>query len=346
MNFSHMGQSTRSIVSSLFALVVACACADSTSSCSPPKELQTAELGAALLQLSGTARHAGKHAIREPSQSVSTEAAHGAEEVELNELGGELTNGDDGEDIANAEDADAPQGADSHADSRDIRASLLQRDSFLTLDEHGYRSVVASRSNRAMRKFVEHLAEDMSLSIVDPGGLSGMVPYYSGQRSTQSFRALRSELLSTARMKDGWLESIGSDAEPISITQGNSHRSKSMPAFARPKKTKTLKKTKPKKRDPVSSLLQTGVVEHHSHQASSSTSMLSAATSSLLSVATKVAQAVPDIAVALLGSTTVVLMCALGCVGYLFYLDVRKRVDQRPEPEYQWLNRLKPPSEK
>lgn len=77
------------------------------------------------------------------------------------------------------------------------------------LNEKGYLSVVRQRSNAKMTNFVKRLAADMSLEIVDPGGLNGMVPFYSGQKAKQSFSALQAELLSTARLGRGWLVKKG-----------------------------------------------------------------------------------------------------------------------------------------
>jgi hypothetical protein len=73
------------------------------------------------------------------------------------------------------------------------------------LSEEGYYALASSRSNRKMERFIERVAIDLDLQLTDVGGLKGVVPYYSGQKDTQSFDALQRELLTTAADPEGWL---------------------------------------------------------------------------------------------------------------------------------------------
>jgi len=110
---------------------------------------------------------------------------------------------DDGE----AEDDEAI-GRISKAAGKKVSAMASQKASVGTrvgLSEKGYLDVARLRSNDEMKTFVKRFISELSLKVTDPGGLTGLVPYYSGRKAVQSFASLRIELLSTARKRDGWL---------------------------------------------------------------------------------------------------------------------------------------------
>jgi hypothetical protein len=241
-------------------------------------------------------------------EADSTEEDDTSEVDEDNE-DADSTNGDDnGEDVMEEND-DTEDDTPTTAKRAAKMVSLMDMAGMLSvervpLDETGYLGVASTRDNRKMERFVERLASDMALTVVDPGGLKGMVPFYSGRKATQSFEALQAELLSTARVSDGWVQRDDEQAEPISIAQ----------------KTKTVRRKK--RREHL--LLQTGAAERHikEHRRSAPVSLLSRA-----------ATQVPDLAVALFGSRTLVLVCAVGLLACLFALDERKRTGGGTEYE-------------
>jgi len=157
------------------------------------------------------------------------------------------------------------------------------------LNEDGYVDVANSRSNRRMERFVERLADEMSLMIVDEGGLKGLVPYYSGQKATQSFESLQAELLSTARMTDGWV-------------------------------SRKHKKRRKERMHTEANLLQTDASQHKAHHSAES----SRPALSLLS-AVRAVHKVPDLAVAVFGSRTIVLGCTMALIIALICVDEKKR---------------------
>jgi len=191
-----------------------------------------------------------------------------------------------------------------------------------TLNENGYLNIASARSNRKMERFVKRLIDEMSFEIIDVGGLKGMVPFYSGQKATQSFEALTAELLSTARMSDGWLLRAGGR--------------KAHPSTATMHQNKKVKKGKP------ALLLQTNQTkqpEHHEKPARAHADSHFPQVSLLSSAATgavRVVHKVPDLAVALFGSRTLIVLCTVGLVGCIFCLDERKRTGgKHMDHEYQ-----------
>lgn len=79
-----------------------------------------------------------------------------------------------------------------------------------SLNEDGYRSIAKLKDDREMAEFISRVAEDLGYDIRDPGGLNGVVPYYSGKKAIQSFKALKTEISKVAKDKKGWLTKAGS----------------------------------------------------------------------------------------------------------------------------------------
>jgi len=224
-----------------------------------------------------------------------------------------LTELDEDGDSADTEDVDADEVADSEDDDDEPSVAEMKRRSLVTvmdmieadeepLNENGYLDVVSFNNNRKMERFVTRLVDEMSLQIVDPGGLKGMVPYYSGQKSTQSFRNLQSELLSTARMGDGWL-----------VKKRNKNRQSS-------RFTKGV-------------LLQTDATQHTTQHKSKGTTEQVSLLGLVSTRASKAVHKVPDLAMALFGSRTAVVLCSIGLVACLFCLDERNRTSKGVEYE-------------
>jgi hypothetical protein len=75
------------------------------------------------------------------------------------------------------------------------------------LNERGYQSVATLKNNDAMKEFVRRAVADLGFHVANSGGLAGIVPFYSGERSTQSFAKLRADLVSAVRSRQPWVAS-------------------------------------------------------------------------------------------------------------------------------------------
>lgn len=67
-----------------------------------------------------------------------------------------------------------------------------------SFDEHGYQSVVALKSNEAMKAYIRQALDRQHRSVLDEGALSGFTQYYSGVISSQSWERLQQELATAA----------------------------------------------------------------------------------------------------------------------------------------------------
>lgn len=63
-----------------------------------------------------------------------------------------------------------------------------------SLDEDGYQAVAALRNSRAMWFFIRRVVEANNAEVTDEGKFNGLVPFYSGEASIQSFARLNEEL--------------------------------------------------------------------------------------------------------------------------------------------------------
>lgn len=95
-----------------------------------------------------------------------------------------------------------------------------------TLNEDGYESVAKLKNNAEMKTFIQRVVDDMGGRVVDEPGFNGVVPYYSGQRATQTFAALRAEISSAPTSAKAWVE-MDSDAIPDASTQNGGSESQS-----------------------------------------------------------------------------------------------------------------------
>jgi len=92
------------------------------------------------------------------------------------------------------------------------------------ISEDGYLEVVSERSNKKMEHFVKRVATSMSFRIIDEGSLKGMVPYYSGQKATQSLAAMRRELLKASLKKRSWLAKKSRPKHVLLQTEASQHQ--------------------------------------------------------------------------------------------------------------------------
>jgi len=100
----------------------------------------------------------------------------------------------------------------SFLDPSDHFATGLITGSTATLDEKGYKSVSELKNNTEMTTFIQRVVNEMGGYITDEAGFNGVVPYYSGERATQSFVALRQEILSAPMAKKPWVKMDSEDS--------------------------------------------------------------------------------------------------------------------------------------
>jgi hypothetical protein len=83
-----------------------------------------------------------------------------------------------------------------------------------SLDEKGYLAVAKLKNQKQMQIFINRIIDDRGLYLVDEGGLKGFVPYYSGAKATQTFKALNEEIdKALQKKKKGWV----SDKDMMSL---------------------------------------------------------------------------------------------------------------------------------
>jgi len=88
------------------------------------------------------------------------------------------------------------------------------------LNKEGYEQVAAAKDNDAMTDYVARTMESLNLIIrgqKGKPGFKGMIPYYSGEKGSRTFGALKTELLRVARLPGGWCTQRGNSA-PLSKT--------------------------------------------------------------------------------------------------------------------------------
>jgi len=92
------------------------------------------------------------------------------------------------------------------------KQAVMQADG-VSLNEGGYKEIAALKNQREMTQFVKRVAKFLGYKITSEWKLNGVVPYYSGKKAKQSFKALKAELVKTAmKGKQGWAKKVGADA--------------------------------------------------------------------------------------------------------------------------------------
>lgn len=102
------------------------------------------------------------------------------------------------------------------------RSWLTRKGASSPLNEVGLAAVASLHDNLEMEKFVSRVAaEMMDLEVVDRQQLSGMVPFYSGQKAKKGFDVLLNELETVRKANNSWLslrhkslEHAGEDCMP------------------------------------------------------------------------------------------------------------------------------------
>lgn len=93
--------------------------------------------------------------------------------------------------------------SNNHAVPAVEAAHLPNRD----LSEDGYQELADTKNDTLMKDFIRRYLATNNLEVADEGSLSGLVPYYSGSVSSQSFKALQAELQNVS-----WTAPLGSSA--------------------------------------------------------------------------------------------------------------------------------------
>jgi len=76
-----------------------------------------------------------------------------------------------------------------------------------TLDKSGYSEVLALKSDAEMRNFIIRVAHSCQLKVVDEGGLTGAVPWFSGTTAEGSIENIKTALFTAllASSRDHWV---------------------------------------------------------------------------------------------------------------------------------------------
>lgn len=92
----------------------------------------------------------------------------------------------------------------------------------VNLDEQGYKEVAETKDPQQMEFFVRRIASQMGLRVREQGGLQGIIPFYDGENSVQTFEALHAEL---ERVSDenGWVTSEASGVSAPLTDVGYKH---------------------------------------------------------------------------------------------------------------------------
>merc|ERR1719359_1488399 len=120
------------------------------------------------------------------------------------------------------------------------------------LNERGYKGVAKLRSQKQMEIYVRRLVASQGLYVVDDGALKGMVPYYSGAKATQSFKALTTEIeKAEKKKKHSWVSSTykpPKEEPPPRIEEEEEGEPEARPSLSdlvvKPKKNNEKKKKK------------------------------------------------------------------------------------------------------
>jgi hypothetical protein len=83
------------------------------------------------------------------------------------------------------------------------------------LNSEGYVMVANARDARQMESFMLRLISGMDLHVRDHGGLLGVIPFYDGEKSFQSFDSMKEELLRTIKYQNGWVTAQGASVTSI-----------------------------------------------------------------------------------------------------------------------------------
>jgi hypothetical protein len=72
------------------------------------------------------------------------------------------------------------------------------------LDLQGYVMIACVRNDQEMRTYARRICKNLEIKIIDEGGFEGMIKYFSGAATFQSFETLESELKAAAKAPHSW----------------------------------------------------------------------------------------------------------------------------------------------
>lgn len=78
-----------------------------------------------------------------------------------------------------------------------------------SLDDEGYMKVASTKDPRQMEMYMLRLIYGMGLQVQDHAGLLGVIPYYDGEKSFQSFLGLKDEVLRNLKHQNSWVTAKG-----------------------------------------------------------------------------------------------------------------------------------------
>jgi hypothetical protein len=72
------------------------------------------------------------------------------------------------------------------------------------LNLQGYVEIACVRNDQEMRTYASRICNNLEIKIIDEGGFEGMIKYFSGAATFQSFDSLVSELKAAAEAPNSW----------------------------------------------------------------------------------------------------------------------------------------------
>lgn len=78
-----------------------------------------------------------------------------------------------------------------------------------SLDDEGYLKVASTKDPRQMEMYMLRLIYGMGLQVQDHAGLLGVIPYYDGEKSFQSFLSMKDEVLRNLKHENSWVAAKG-----------------------------------------------------------------------------------------------------------------------------------------
>jgi len=112
--------------------------------------------------------------------------------------------------------------SDSRSGSQDAAGTNLMLPISASLDEDGYKKIANSKSGVQMRIFIRRVLGKLGLKVSDEEEFRRVVPYYSGEKSVQSYAALIEELKDPERSSH-WSKSLD-DHPGIALTEDGYQR--------------------------------------------------------------------------------------------------------------------------
>jgi len=97
----------------------------------------------------------------------------------------------------------------------DVPTHIHEHGNRASMDERGYKAVANLKDNAEMEAYIRRACQFMGFAVRDDAHVRGLVPYYSGEKSTQSFESLLLELERNAHdaEEEKWIKPMEEEAE-------------------------------------------------------------------------------------------------------------------------------------